>query len=92
MKTLIKFAVAAIVALSAAVPAFASEPEGDVLSERNTYFFTPDARPIVQHQQNVDVRAHRGSEAQAFEPAQQPFAPARTTASDVRDFGTTGGY
>ena len=89
MKTLHQFAVATVLALSAAVPAFASEPEGDVLSERNTYFFTPDARPIVRHQQNVDVRAHRGIEAQAFAPA---VAPTHAMAPEVRDFGTSGGY
>jgi len=81
MKTLIKFAVATVLALSAAVPAFAGEE--NTLLERNTYNFTADARPIVHHQQNADVRAHRGTEAQAF-------APAQTMAPEVRDFGISG--
>jgi len=78
MKALIKFAVASVLALSAAVPAFAGEE--NTLLERNTYNFTPDARPIVHHQRNAGVRAHRGTEAQAF-------APAQTMAPEVRDVG-----
>ena len=81
MKTIIKLAVATVLALSAAVPAFAGEE--NTLLERNTYIFTPDARPIAHHQQNVQVRAHRGTEALAF-------APAHAMAPEVRDFGISG--
>ncbi len=67
MKTIIKLATATVLALSAAAPAFAFNPEGQTLLERNTY--TADARPIVQHQESVQVRAHRGSDAMAQAPA-----------------------
>lgn len=77
MKIVTKLVVASILALSAVAPAFAGEE--DTLLERNTYMFTPDARPIVQHQQNVDVRARRAMDARAYAPAGAPVG-------EVRDF------
>jgi hypothetical protein len=66
MKTIGKFTIATLLALSAAAPAFATEAEDLTLSERNTYLFTADARPIQQHAlQNVV----RGGEAFAQAPA-----------------------
>ena len=59
MKTLTKFAAASILALSAIAPALAAGEE-DTLLERNTY-----AAQTVQH----NVRAHRATEAFAYEPA-----------------------
>ena len=54
MKTVRKFAVATLLALSAAAPALATEAENLTLTERNTYLYTTDARPVGQHvQQNV---------------------------------------
>ena len=67
MKTFTKLAVAAVLALSAAAPAFAFDPEGQTLLERNTYNYTADARLIAAHQ-NAQVGAHRGTEAMAQAP------------------------
>lgn len=78
MKIVTKLIAASILALSAVAPALAAEES--TLLERNTYYFTLDARPIAQHQQNVDTRAHRGSQMRAH-------APAGATSRDVRDFG-----
>lgn len=68
MKTITKLAVASLLALSAAAPALAVEPEGQTLLERNTYLYTPDARPIAAHQENVQVRFHQGRDAMAQAP------------------------
>jgi hypothetical protein len=70
MKTVTKFVAALMVALSAAAPAFATEAEAITLQERNTYLYTAAARPVAQHQQNIAMRAHRGTEAFASAPAQ----------------------
>jgi len=70
MKTITKFATAALLAMSAVAPALATEPEALQLAERNTYLYTADARPIVQRQQSVQVPTHRGIEALAFAPTQ----------------------
>jgi len=59
MKTLTKFAVATVLALSAAAPALAAsnvygfQPEAQTLTERNTYLYTRDGRDIVRHQWDV---------------------------------------
>jgi hypothetical protein len=83
MKTLTKFAAAALLTLSVAAPAFASDPESQTLQERNTYLYTPDARPIAQHQQTF--RSHRGTEAFAAAPEHYGFSvPA---AGPTRDLG-----
>lgn len=65
MKTIVKLAAATLLALSAAAPAFAFNPEGQTLIERNTYLYTADASPIGRHQENVQVRAYHGSDAMA---------------------------
>jgi hypothetical protein len=68
MKLTIKFATAALLAISAVAPALASEPEAALLAERNTYVYAnaPVAKPA--HAQTMTDRA-MGSFAQA--PAQQ---------------------
>jgi hypothetical protein len=71
MKTITKLAVATLLALSAAAPALAFEPEAQTLLERNTYLYTGDARPIAQHQADSQVRAHRGSDALAQAPVHE---------------------
>jgi hypothetical protein len=71
MKTITKLATATVLALSAAAPAFAFEPLAQTLLERNTYLYTADARPIAQHQQDFQVRAHRGTDAMAQAPVSE---------------------
>jgi hypothetical protein len=76
MKTVSKLVVASVLAISAIAPALADE--STTLAERNTYFYTPDARPNVQHQTNglnafaAAPRFHSGSRAWAHEPVYQP--------------------
>ena len=59
MKTLTKFAVASILALSVAAPALAAEE--NTLLERNTY--------VAQQNQYHRAQAHRAVDAFAFAPA-----------------------
>lgn len=63
MKTIGKLVTATALVLSAAAPAFAFNPEGQTLLERNLYNFTSDARPIVRDHQ--DVRRAADAMAQA---------------------------
>lgn len=65
MKLPTKLAVASLLALSAAAPALAVEPEALTSLERNTYLYTPDARPIVEHLQQTHPQL-AGSEAFAL--------------------------
>jgi hypothetical protein len=86
MKTLTKFAAGALLALSVAAPAFAADPESQTLQERNTYLYTSDARPIVQHQQDFTVRSHRGVDALAFAP-DHAYGSSIPAAGPTRDLG-----
>ena len=72
MKLAIKLATATLLALSAAAPALATEPEALNYAERNTYLYTADARPIVQHMQ--DVQLPEGAQAFAQAPVHSPNA------------------
>jgi hypothetical protein len=72
MKLAAKLATAALLALSAAAPALATEPEAQTLAERNTYLYSADARPIAQHMQQQQQRA--GTEAFAQAPGVSPDA------------------
>lgn len=69
MKTITKFAAAAVLAISAAAPAFATDPEALQLQERNTYIYAngPTAKPV--HEQSI-ARADRASAAFAQAPVQ----------------------
>lgn len=71
MKTITKFAAAALFAVTAAAPAFATDPEALQLQERNTYVYAngPTAKPV--HEQSF-ARADRGSEAFAQAVVQTP--------------------
>jgi len=73
MKTITKFATAALFAVSIAAPAFAADPEALQLQERNTYIYAngPTAKPV--HEQAI-ARADRATAA---------FAQAPVQASDV---------
>ena len=69
MKTITKFAAAALLAMSAVAPALAIEPEAQLLAERNTYM------PAMGHEQAY--RAHAdvtGSQAIVIDPAAQLLA------------------
>lgn len=68
MKIIAKVAIASLLALSAAAPALAFDPEGQTLLERNTYLYTADARPIAAHQENIQAPAHRAVDAMAQAP------------------------
>ena len=68
MKTITKFAAVALLAISAASPALATEPEALTLSERNTF-----ARQVQQPQVN-HAAAHRAMDAMAFAPASADVA------------------
>ena len=68
MKLAAKLATAALLALSAAAPALATEPEAQTLAERNTYLYTADARPIGQHMQDTQQRAGTDAFAMAVSP------------------------
>jgi hypothetical protein len=81
MKLVTKLATAALLALSAAAPALATEPEALTLAERNTYLYTADARPIGQHMQNVQQAA--GTEA---------FALAVSPNAGITDHGNFDNY
>lgn len=63
MKTIHTLVITAALALSAAAPAFAFNPEGQTLAERNLYNFTADARPIAHDRQ--DLRRATDAMAQA---------------------------
>jgi hypothetical protein len=66
MKLTIKFATAALLAISAVAPALASDPEASLLAERNTYVYAngPVATP-------AHAMTGRGMGAFAQAPAQQ---------------------
>lgn len=68
MKLTIKFATAALLAISAVAPALASDPEASLLAERNTYVYAngPVAKPV-----NAQAINGRGMGAFAQAPAQQ---------------------
>ncbi len=68
MKTVTKFAAAAVLALATAAPALAFE---QTQLERNTYLYTADARPIVAHMHQVQADVARGTDAMALAPATQ---------------------
>jgi hypothetical protein len=68
MKLAAKLATAALLALSAAAPALATEPEALTLAERNTYLYTADARPIAQPMQHQQQRAGTEAFARAVSP------------------------
>ena len=68
MKLVTKLATATLLALSAAAPALAIEPEALTQAERNTYLYTADARPIVQHMQDVQLPAGAEAFARAVSP------------------------
>jgi hypothetical protein len=68
MKTISKFAVATLLALSAVAPALATEAEDLTITERNSFLYTADARPIAQH---VQQNAAHGIDA--FAQVQAPF-------------------
>jgi len=70
MKLAAKLATATLLALSAAAPALATEPEALTLAERNTYLYTADARPVGQYMQHVQQRA--GIQAFAQAPVASP--------------------
>lgn len=76
MKLTIKFATAALLAVSAVVPALAADPEASLLAERNTYVYAngPVAKPA--HAQAI---TDRGMNAFAQAPTQPNFT--------VRDAG-----
>lgn len=69
MKTITKLATAALFAVTAAAPAFATDPEALQLQERNTYIYAngPTAKPV--HEQAF-ARVNRGIEAFAQAPVQ----------------------
>ena len=69
MKLATKFATAALLALSAAAPALATEPEALTLAERNTYLYSAEARPVAQH-----LQQRSGIEAFAQAPVASPDA------------------
>jgi hypothetical protein len=89
MKTVTRFAVGALLALSVAAPAFAADPESQTLQERNTYLYTSDARPIAQHQQTFAER--RGADAFAAAPEQHGYSEhygfSLPAAGTTRDLG-----
>lgn len=69
MKTITKFAAAALLALSAVAPALATEPEAQLLVERNTYM------PAMGHAQAYRAHAEvAGSSVIAIDPAAQLLA------------------
>ena len=71
MKLVTKLATATLFALAAAAPALASDPDALTQNERNTYLYTADARPIVEHMQevqNVQLPAGANAFAQAVSP------------------------
>lgn len=75
MKTITKLAAAALFALSAAAPAFATDPEALQFEERNT--FINSTGPLAQHvRAPATFRAHRATDAMA-----RAHTPVRT--SDV---------
>ena len=76
MKLTVKFATAALLAVSAVVPALAADPEAALLAERNTYVYANGPVATPAHVQAMADRA-MGSYAQA---------PAATTFT-VRDAG-----
>lgn len=70
MKTITKFAAAALLAISAAAPALATEPEALQLEERNTYVYSNGpAAPVAQY--STQARAHRALDALAHAPVGQ---------------------
>jgi hypothetical protein len=81
VKTLTKITVAAVLAIAASAPAFASEGQGQ--EERNAYLYTADARPIVAHVQLAHADIARGTDAQASVPLPQP---AYDPAANVADY------
>jgi hypothetical protein len=78
MTILTKLAVASVLTLAAA-PAFAASaldnaaPETLTQLERNTYLFTPDARPIAHGAQHAQVRAHHAADAFALAPVDESY-------------------
>lgn len=67
MKTITKFAAVALLAISAATPAFATDPEALQLEERNTYVYSNGpAGPAAQY--SAQARAHRAIDALAQAP------------------------
>jgi hypothetical protein len=58
MKIVTKFAVAALLAISAVVPAFAFEAESQTLDERNSYIYTPDSGSAARHAQSGRARGN----------------------------------
>lgn len=72
MKTVAKFAVAAVLALSAAAPAFAGvQGEETTLLERNTYVYTPAARLISRHQDARGINALAQAPAKTLAPIER---------------------
>lgn len=74
MKTITKFAAAAVFAATAATSALAADvdPSALQLQERNTYIYAngPTAKPV--HEQDI-ARSFRGSEAFAQAPVQNVY-------------------
>ena len=69
MKTITKFAAAALLAMSAVAPALAIEPEAQLLAERNAYM------PAMGHAQAYRAHAEvTGSQAVAIDPVAQLLA------------------
>ena len=80
MKPLTRFAAAALLALSASVPAFAYDFESQTLAERNTYIHTPDGRMHGAKARH----ATRGTDAFAREqPSDQINDPVKSPISDL---------
>ncbi len=68
MKLVTKLATAALLAVSAAAPAFAADPTALQFEERNT--FINSTGPVAQHSV---VRTHRATDAMAQAPAQDVY-------------------